>query len=72
MIALHAVTRALSAIKRYDAPPERIDHVILAAINVGLCLASGGSDSVAEAFNNDVLTNGRGFPRPPLMAAAAP
>jgi hypothetical protein len=56
-----SVTRALGAIKRYGARPEQIDQAILAAINVTLCIVSGGNDRVAEGFNHDVASNGRGF-----------
>ena len=56
-----SVTRALKAIKRYDAGPEHIDRAILAAINVTLCLASGGDDRVAEGFNNDIASSGTRF-----------
>ncbi|MGQ9365865.1 hypothetical protein [Azospirillum sp. A39] len=56
-----SVARALLAIKRYNPSPEQIDGAILAAINVTLCLASGGSDRVAEGFNADVAMSGRGF-----------
>jgi cell division protein ZapA (FtsZ GTPase activity inhibitor) len=56
-----AVTRALQTIRRYNARPEQIDHAILAAINVTLCLVSGGNDRVADGFNNDIALNGRGF-----------
>jgi cell division protein ZapA (FtsZ GTPase activity inhibitor) len=56
-----SVTRALHALKRYNGRPDQIDNVILAAINVTLCLASGGNDQVAEGFNNDIRTSGRGF-----------
>lgn len=56
-----SVSRALHAIKRYNAGPEQIDVAILAAINVTLCLASGGSDRVAEGFNNDIALSGRRF-----------
>lgn len=56
-----AVTRALQTIRRYNAAPEQIDHAILAAINVTLCLISGGNDRVAEGFNGDIALNGRGF-----------
>jgi cell division protein ZapA (FtsZ GTPase activity inhibitor) len=69
-----SVTRALQAIKRYGAQPEQIDHAILSAINVTLCLASGGSDRVAEGFNRDIAASGRSFRRfavRPLLAAAA-
>ena len=56
-----SVTRALQTIKRYNARPEQIDQAILAAINVTLCLLSGGDDRVAEGFNNDIATSGRAF-----------
>jgi hypothetical protein len=56
-----SVIRALQAIKRYNAQPEQIDQAILAAINVTLCLTSGGDDRVSEGFNNDVAANGTGF-----------
>ncbi|PWC56175.1 hypothetical protein [Azospirillum sp. TSO22-1] len=56
-----SVSRALHAIKRYNARPEQIDQAILSAINVTLCLASGGDDRVAEGFNADVALSGRGF-----------
>ena len=56
-----SVTRALQAIRRYGTQPEQIDHAILAAINVGLCLATGGNDRVAEGFNHDVVVNRRSF-----------
>jgi cell division protein ZapA (FtsZ GTPase activity inhibitor) len=42
-----AVTRALPAIKRYQPQPDQIDRVIIAAINVTLCLACDGNDRVA-------------------------
>ncbi|WP_029011237.1 hypothetical protein [Azospirillum halopraeferens] len=58
-----SVTRALLAIKRYNRQPDQIDHTILAAINVTLCLASGGNDRVAEGFNADVASAGRGAGR---------
>lgn len=58
-----SVFRALQAIKRYDTRPEQIDHAILAAINVTLCLASGGNDRVAEVFNSDIAASGTGFLR---------
>jgi hypothetical protein len=57
----HAVARALKAIDRYKMRPEQFDQVIIAAINVTLCLASGGDSRVAEGFNNDIAGNGRGF-----------
>jgi hypothetical protein len=56
-----SVTRALKAIKRHNAQPEQIDHAILCAINVTLCLLSGGNDRVAEGFNNDIAMSGRAF-----------
>ena len=56
-----AVTRALQTIRRYNPAPEQIDHAILAAINVTLCLISGGNDRVAEGFNGDIAGNGRRF-----------
>jgi cell division protein ZapA (FtsZ GTPase activity inhibitor) len=58
-----AVERALQTIRRYDARPEQIDHAILAAINVTLCLLSGGNDRVADGFNGDIALNGRSFGR---------
>ena len=48
---------------RYEPSPDQIDSVILAAINVGLCLESNGDRQVAEGFNHDVVTNGRNFGR---------
>jgi hypothetical protein len=56
-----SVTRALNAIQRYSVQPEQIDQAILSAINVTLCLASGGSDRVAEGFNRDIALSGKGF-----------
>jgi hypothetical protein len=58
-----SVQRALAAIERYEAPPEKIDHAILAAINVTLYLAGHGDDRVSEGFNRDLAANGRGFAR---------
>ena len=58
---VRAVTRALQSIKRYNTQPEQIDYAILAAINVTLCLASGGSDRVADGFNADIAGSGRRF-----------
>jgi cell division protein ZapA (FtsZ GTPase activity inhibitor) len=58
-----SVTRALQAIKQYQPQPEQIDFAIIAAINVTLCLASGGSDRVAEGFNRDLAMSGRAFER---------
>src|SRR3712207_2878282 len=59
IVMAQSVTRALQAIKRYNARPEQIDQAILAAINVTLCLLSGGDDRVAEGFNRDIATSGR-------------
>ena len=56
-----SVTRALATIHRYGVTPEQIDAAILAAINVTLCLFSGGDDRVAEGFNHDIAQNGRGW-----------
>ena len=56
-----SVTRALQAIKRYNRHPDQIDSIILAAINITLCLASDGDDRVAEGFNQDIVTNGQSF-----------
>jgi cell division protein ZapA (FtsZ GTPase activity inhibitor) len=56
-----SVLRALQAIKRYNAQPEQIDHAILSAINVTLCIASGGDDRVSEGFNQDIARSGRLF-----------
>ena len=58
-----SVQRALAAIERYEAPPEKIDHAILAAINVTLCIAGAGDDRVSEGFNRDLFSNGRQFRR---------
>jgi hypothetical protein len=63
-----SVSRALRAIKRYRATPEQIDHAILVAINVTLCLASGCDDRVSEGFNRDVARSGRGFRPAPRSA----
>jgi hypothetical protein len=60
-MSTRCVTRALQAIRRYDVPAHQIDQAILAAINVGLCLASGGNDVIAEGFNLDIARNGHGF-----------
>jgi hypothetical protein len=54
-----SVTLALKAISRHNMPAGRIDEAILAAINVALCLASGGDDRVAEGLNHDIAINGR-------------
>jgi cell division protein ZapA (FtsZ GTPase activity inhibitor) len=59
-----SVTRALKAIKQYRVGAEQIDHAILAAINVTLCLASGGNNQVAEGFNRDLALSGREFGAP--------
>jgi hypothetical protein len=64
-----SVTRALQTIKRYSIHPEQIDHAILAAINVTLCLVSGGNDRVAEGFNRDIAMSGRTFGRSSLNVA---
>jgi hypothetical protein len=56
-----SVTRCLETIKRYAVAPERIDEIILAAINASLCLVSSGDDHVAEGFNDDIARNGRNF-----------
>jgi cell division protein ZapA (FtsZ GTPase activity inhibitor) len=58
-----SVSRALRAIDRYAPDPEQLDRVILAAINVTLCLAAGGADAVSEGFNRDVAANGAAFGR---------
>jgi hypothetical protein len=55
------VTRTLAAIRRYKPWPDQIDTVILAAINVGLCIDSNGDRQVAEGFNHDIAVNGRDF-----------
>ena len=60
---MSCVTRALAAIRRHELQPEQIDHAILAAINIGLCLESNGDRHVAEGFNSDITINGRGYPR---------
>jgi hypothetical protein len=59
-----SVTRALTAIRRHNARPEQIDHVILAAINVTLCLLSGGDNQVAEGFNHDLALDRTGLRSP--------
>jgi hypothetical protein len=63
-----SVIRALQAIKRYGADPDQIDRVILAAINVTLCLMSGGDDRVAEGFNRDIALSGMHFRTPNPLA----
>ena len=60
---MSCVTRTLNAIRRYEPTPDKIDAVILAAINVGLCLESNGDRQVAEGFNHDIVSNGRNFGR---------
>jgi cell division protein ZapA (FtsZ GTPase activity inhibitor) len=54
-----SVARALNAIKRYKMRPEQIDGAIIAAINVTLCLVSGGDARVAEGFNKDMCERSR-------------
>jgi hypothetical protein len=61
LMGMSCVTRTLVAIRRHKPSPDQIDSVILAAINVGLCLESNGDRQVAEGFNHDIVTNGRGF-----------
>ena len=56
-----SVTRALRAINQYKVRPEQIDRAIIAAINVTLCLASGGDRRVAEGFNSDIAASGGDF-----------
>jgi hypothetical protein len=56
-----SVKRALAAIARYQAPPEKIDVAILAAINLTLLDAGRGDDRVLDGFNRDIAGNGRGF-----------
>jgi len=58
---MSCVTRTLAAIKRHKPSADQIDTVILAAINVGLCLESNGDRQVAEGFNHDIVINGRNF-----------
>jgi hypothetical protein len=58
---MSCVTRTLTAIRRHKPSPDQIDSVILAAINVGLCIESNGDCQVAEGFNHDIVTNGRDF-----------
>jgi hypothetical protein len=58
-----AVGRALEAISRYKVQPDQIDHAILSAINVSLCLETGGDARVADGFNEDIARNGRQFNR---------
>jgi hypothetical protein len=61
LMRMSCVTRTLAAIKRHKLSPDQIDSVILAAINVGLCLESNGDRQVAEGFNHDIVSNGRNF-----------
>jgi hypothetical protein len=63
-LATRFVTCALRTVRRYDTAPDQIDFVILSAINVTLCLRSGGDDRVAEGFNSDIVTSGRDFRGP--------
>ena len=63
-----SVSRTLDTLKRYAVEPEKIDDVIIAAINARLCLVSNGDDHVADGFNDDITRNGRAFGR---RAAAA-
>jgi hypothetical protein len=58
-----SVARALSAIKRYKARPDQIDHAILSAINITLFIAGKGNDRVSEGFNQDIARSGRDFGR---------
>jgi hypothetical protein len=60
-----SVARARRTIDRHKVQPEQIDGVIIAAIDVTLCLASGGDGRVAEGFNNDIAASGRSFGRRP-------
>ncbi len=53
-----SVRRALQAISSHQVPADQIDYAILSAINVTLCLISGGNDRVAEGFNRDVAVSG--------------
>lgn len=69
---INPVPRILDAIRRYGIEPEEIERVILMAINIGLCLESGGDDQVAEGFNHDVLVNGRGFIGGPSIETKRP
>jgi hypothetical protein len=63
LMSTSSVSRSLATIKRYHVAPDRIDDVILAAINASLCLVSDGNDQVAEGFNTDIARNGRNFGR---------
>ncbi len=60
-MAFGCVGRALRAIDHHGIAPERIDHAILAAINVTLCVISHGDARVANGFNDDIARNGRHF-----------
>ncbi len=60
--AAPSVQRALQAIRTHDVSADQIDYAILAAINVTLCLSSGGSDRVAEGFNRDLALSGGRVP----------
>ena len=62
-MSISSVRRSLDTIKRYSIAPEKIDEVIIAAINASLCLVSHGDDRVANGFNDDVTRNGRAFGR---------
>ena len=66
-----SVRRSLDAIKRYAVAPERIDDVILNAINASLCIVSNGDNHVAEGFNADIALNGRSFGRCSPIAGRA-
>lgn len=68
-MATSSVRRSLDTIKRYAVAPEKIDDVIIAAINASLCLVSRGDDHVAEGFNDDLARNGRSFGRRSPVAA---
>jgi hypothetical protein len=71
LMGRNSVTRSLEAIKRYAVAADRIDDVILAAINASLCLVSDGDDRVAEGFNDDIARNGRNFgSRQPVIGCA--
>ena len=53
-----SVRRAHRAIRRHQIPEDQIDHAILCAINVTLCLLSDGDDLTAEGFNRDIAASG--------------
>jgi hypothetical protein len=61
MMRQTSVTRCLDTLKRYAVAPERIDDIILAALNASLCLVSDGDAHVADGFNDDIARNGRNF-----------